>query len=328
LGSLETKMDKKRSKDAWFEVNGVRLHAVEQGSGPIVLLCHGFPESSYSYRHQLPALEAAGFRAVAVDLRGFGESDRPEPVDQYSMLHFVGDLVGLLDALEVEAAVVVGHDLGASIAWQSALLRPDRFRAVVAMSVPFRPRPPAPPTTSMPQTTDQIFYQLYFQDLRVAAEFDRDVPGTLRGFFGGASGEAVELFNGMVPRQGGFFASRPPVQTPPWLTDEVLDAYAAEFKRRGFAGALKWCSNLDRNWELLAPFQGLRVTVPALFVAGERDPILRAYGYDGAIAQMQQWTPNLQPPRILPGCGHWTQQERPNEVNQALVGFLRGLGSA
>src|SRR6267143_3999545 len=155
------------------EANGIRMHIAEQGTGPTVLLCHGFPELWYSWRHQLSALAAAGFHAVAPDMRGYGQSDRPEAIDQYTLLHLVGDMVGLLDALGAEEAVIAGHDWGAPVAWHAALLQPDRFRGVIGLSVPFIPRGLVRPTTVMPQTDDAIFYQLYFQTPGVAeAEFE------------------------------------------------------------------------------------------------------------------------------------------------------------
>ncbi len=164
-----------------IESNGIRLNIAEQGQGPLVLLCHGFPESWYSWRHQIGALADAGFHAVAPDMRGYGKSDRPEPIDQYTIFHLIGDLVGLLDALEAKTAVIVGHDWGASIAWQAARLRPDRFRAVAALSVPFRPRGPVPPTSVMPRTADAQFYQLYYQEPGVAeAELEQDPRATVR----------------------------------------------------------------------------------------------------------------------------------------------------
>src|SRR5215475_12932233 len=195
--------------------NGINLNVVEQGQGPLVLLCHGFPESWYSWRHQMDALAAAGFRAVAPDMRGYGKSDRPEAIDQYTMLHFIGDLVGLLDGLDAPRAAIVGHDWGAGIAWQAARLRPDRFRAIVSLSVPFRPRSPARPTSLMPQTAEAQFYQLYFQEPGVAeAEFEKDPRLTLRAMLYRGSGEGVAaipavaassgkaLSVGMVPRGG------------------------------------------------------------------------------------------------------------------------------
>src|SRR5467141_3821078 len=198
------------------ETNGIRLNIAEQGKGPVVLLCHGFPESWYSWRHQIGALAAAGFHAVAPDMRGYGKSDRPEAIDQYTMFHLVGDLVGLLDALKAPTAVVVGHDWGAGVAWQAARLRPDRFRAVGALSVPFVPRRKVRPTSVMPQTAEAQFYQLYFQEPGVAeAELERDPRATVANMLYGASGEGVAAIAaaapssgtaasiGMVPRGGG-----------------------------------------------------------------------------------------------------------------------------
>jgi pimeloyl-ACP methyl ester carboxylesterase len=173
------------------ETNGIRMHVAEQGAGPLVVLCHGFPESWYSWRHQLGALAEAGFHVVAPDMRGYGQTDRPEEIEKYTLLHLVGDMVGLLDALGAESAVIIGHDWGAPVAWHAALLRPDRFRGVVGLSVPFRPRGQARPTTMMPQNEDATFYQLYFQNPGVAeAEFERDPRMTIRALLYSASGDA------------------------------------------------------------------------------------------------------------------------------------------
>lgn len=173
------------------ETNGIRMHAAEAGDGPLVVLCHGFPELGYSWRHQLPALAEAGFHAVAPDMRGYGQTDRPQAVDQYTLLHLVGDMVGLLDALGEGPAVIAGHDWGAPLAWLAALLRPDRFRAVVALSGPFSPRGLSRPTTVMPQTKDALFYQLYFQTPGIAEqEFERDVRLTLRNILYSLSGDS------------------------------------------------------------------------------------------------------------------------------------------
>src|SRR5215470_294947 len=172
------------------ETNGIRLHIAEQGAGPLVVLCHGFPECWYSWRHQLPALAEAGFHAVAPDMRGYGQSDRPDAIDQYTLLHLVGDMLGLLDALGAESAVIAGHDWGAPVAWHAALWRPDRFRAVIGLSVPFMPRRSVRPTTVMPQTDDAVFYQLYFQTPGVAeAELESDVPFFLRGIMYANAGD-------------------------------------------------------------------------------------------------------------------------------------------
>jgi epoxide hydrolase A/B len=319
-----------------IEANGVRIHLAEAGQGPLVLLCHGFPESWYSWRSQLGGLAEAGYRAVAPDMRGYGQSDRPEEIERYTLLHLVGDMVGILDALSADKAVIVGHDWGATVAWHAALLRPDRFRAVVSLSVPFRPRGAAPPTRAMPQTETALFYQLYFQAPGVAeAELERDPRDTIRRLLLSASGDAPPRVEsapgreavGMVPRSGGFLARTiDPERLPPWLTEADVDFYAGEFARTGFRGGLNWYRNIDRNWELMAPFSGVRVTVPALYVAGDRDLVVRFPGAPQLIANLKAFVPDLRATIMLPGCGHWTQQERPAEVNAAILGFLKELG--
>jgi len=321
----------------FVETNGIRLHVAEAGEGPLVVLCHGFPESWYSWRHQLPALAEAGFHAVAPDMRGYGQSDRPEAIDQYTLFHLVGDMVGLLDALGAEEAVIAGHDWGAPVAWHAALLRPDRFRGVVGLSVPFRPRGPVRPTAAMPQTADALFYQLYFQEPGVAeAEFERDPRVSLRTILYSASGDAPRRDwggaaadrVGMVSRQGGFLSAMlNPASLPGWLSEADIDFYAAEFAGSGFRGGLNWYRNIDRNWELLAPLDGLKVAVPALFMAGERDPVIKFPGMDRHIADLPKHVPQLHRSIMLPGCGHLIQRERPAEVSAAMIEFLRGLPS-
>jgi len=319
----------------FIQTNGIRMHLAEAGAGPLVLLCHGFPESWYSWRHQLQALAEAGFHAVAPDLRGYGETDRPEAIDQYTLLHLTGDMVGVLDALKEPTAVIAGHDWGAPVAWHAALLRPDRFRAVIGLSVPFIPRRPAPPTTLMPQTDDAQFYQLYFQTPGVAeAELERDVRRTVRSLLFSASGDAPRPENapsagaeiGMVSRNGGFLDRLVnPAVLPPWLTEADIDFYVREFTRTGFTGGLNWYRNHDRSWELLAAFTGARVTVPALYIAGDRDLVVAFRGMDQLIVNLKVFVPQLRQTVMLPGCGHWTQQERAAEVNQAMIEFLRQL---
>jgi len=316
------------------ETNGIRMHVAEAGVGPLVVMCHGFPESWYSWRQQISALAEAGFHAVAPDMRGYGQTDRPEAIDKYSLLHLVGDIVGLLDVLGDSTAVIAGHDWGAPVAWHAALLRPDRFRGVIGLSVPYRPRGSVAPTTVMPQTPEAIFYQLYFQDPGVAeAEFERDTSTSMRQFLIGGSGDArrraggPRLAPGMVPRGGGFLDARqsPEGELPGWLTEADVDFYAAEFKRTGYRGGLNWYRNIDRNWELLAPFKGAKVTVPALYMAGERDLVVKFPGMDKLLASLKDFVPDLRKTIMLPGCGHWTQQERPHEVNAAMLEFLKTL---
>lgn len=321
-------------KHRFIETNGLRMHLAEAGEGPLVVLCHGWPESWYSWRHQLIALAQAGYHAVAPDQRGYGQTDRPEAIDQYTLLHLVGDMVGLLDALGAPSAVIAGHDWGAPVAWHAALLRPDRFRAVIGLSVPFRPRGSKRPTTVMPQTPEAIFYQLYFQQPGVAeAEFERDPRATIRKvlvYGGGDPSRGARSSSGgdvgMVPRNGGFLSARDdPPTLPSWITEKDIDFYAGEFARSGFRGGLNWYRNIDRNWELLAPWHGAAVTVPALYMAGDQDLVVAFRGMDKLLPALPQFIPQVRPPVMLAGCGHWTQQERPAEVNAAMLDFLKSL---
>jgi pimeloyl-ACP methyl ester carboxylesterase len=316
------------------EANGIRVHVVEQGSGPLVLLCHGFPESWYSWRHQMQALAAAGFHAVAPDMRGYGLTDRPEEIERYTLFHLVGDMVGVLDALGEKNAVIGGHDWGAPVAWHAALLRPDRFRAVVGLSVPYRPRGTVAPTSVMPQNGDARFYQLYFQTPGIAeAELEADIRVSLRKILCSGSGDVPRQNAalrggpiGMVPRSGGFLTRLPdPLTLPAWLTEEDLEHYVREFQRSGFRGGLNWYRNIDRNWELTAPFAGASVTVPALYMAGDLDLVVAFPRMKEVIADLGRFIPKLRGTVMLPGCGHWTQQERPHEVSGAMIEFLRGL---
>jgi pimeloyl-ACP methyl ester carboxylesterase len=321
-------------KHRFVETNGIRMHVAEAGAGPLVVMCHGFPESWYSWRHQIGALAEAGFHAVAPDMRGYGQTDRPEAIDQYSLLHLVGDIVGLVDALGERTAVIAGHDWGAPVAWHAALMRPDRFRGVVGLSVPFRPRGSVAPTTVMPQTPEAIFYQLYFQNPGVAeAEFERDTSTSMRRFLVSGSGDAPRreggprVAPGMVLRGGRFLDAFqvPEGELPGWLKQADVDFYAAEFKVAGYRGGLNWYRNIDRNWELLAPFKGAKVTVPALYMAGERDLVVKFPGMDKLLSSLKDFVPDLRKTIMLPGCGHWTQQERPHEVNAAMLEFLKKL---
>jgi len=312
-----------------IETNGIRLHVAEQGKGPLIILCHGFPECWYSWRHQLPALAKAGFRAVAPDLRGYGHSDRPEEVEKYTILHDIGDIVGLVGALGVEQAVIAGHDIGAAIAWQAALLRPDRFRGVIALGVPFRPRAfggSVPPTTVMPRNENAVFYQLFLQTPEAEAALGRDLRRTFRSQFYSLSGEMPPSAGGgfaagMVPRKGALLTD--PASLPAWLTESDIDVYVAEFSRSGFRGPLSWWRNIDRGWDLMAAFGGAEVTAPALYIAGDRDMLVAVF--QQAIAKQSTLVPRLRPAIMLPGCGHWTQQERAPEVNAAMIAFLRQL---
>ena len=308
-----------------IETNGISMRIAEAGEGPPVLLLHGFPELWYSWRHQLPALAAAGYRAVAPDVRGYGGTDAPEAIDSYTMLDHVADAVGVLDALGEESAVIVGHDWGAPMAWHGALLHPERFPAVAALSVPYTPRPPAPPTQLMKRLfQDRFFYMLYFQEPGLAeAELEADVRRSMRLMLYDASGDAPRSgWQARRPKDAKLLDEmRDPERLPPWLTEADIDYYTAEFERTGFRGGLNRYRNMDRDWEQSAHLAGATVQQPALFVAGERDGVLRFTGTDA----MKASVPNLRNVVILPGCGHWTQQERPADVNSALIEFLKAL---
>jgi pimeloyl-ACP methyl ester carboxylesterase len=311
----------------FVETNGIRMHLAEAGEGPLVVLLHGFPESWYSWRHQLTALADAGFHVVAPDQRGYGQTDQPAAIDAYSMFHLVGDVVGLLDALGEERAVVVGHDWGAPVAWHTALFRPDRLRGVAALSVPFRPRGERPPLTVLRAALGDRFYQIYFQEPGVAeADLERNVRATVRMTLYGASGNNPRVPDMMVSEGQGFLgetSAAPPL--PDWVDEADVDFFTAEFERTGFTGGLNWYRNIDRNWELTAPWHGAKVTIPAAYIVGDRDVVYHFPGGKESVANLSRSVPNLKLSKLLDGCGHWTQQERPTEVNQFLIDFLRSL---
>jgi len=307
--------------------NGIQMHVAEAGAGPLVALLHGFPELWYSWRHQLTTLADAGYHAVAPDQRGYGQTDRPQAIDAYTMPHLVGDLIGLLDALQEERAVVVGHDWGAPVAWNAALWRPDRVRGVVGLSVPFRPRGERPPLAFFRGAEGPQFYQLYFQEPGVAeADLQSDVRRSLRLITYGASGDAPAVPSMMVGRGERFLGAVPvPEVLPPWIDEADIDVYTTEFERTGFSGGLNWYRNIDRNWELAAPWHGARVEVPALFMVGDRDVVYHFPGSRDLISRLATFVPRLTRTLILEGCGHWIQQERAADVNRALLDFLASL---
>ncbi len=310
------------------QANSITMHIAEAGEGPLVVMCHGWPESWYSWRHQLTALADAGFHAVAPDQRGYGQTDKPEAIDQYTQLHMVGDVIGLLDALKEEQAVIVGHDWGAPVAWNSAMMRPDRFRAVAVLSVPNSPRGPLPPTQMFKAAFgDNFFYILYFQDPgKAEKELEADVRRTLRMLLFSASGNIESRPFQPLHKSAGFLDQmEDPAELPPWLSEADLDFFTAEFERTGFRGGLNWYRNFDRNWNLTGPWQGAKITVPALFIAGDRDPVLSMIPGANMMDAMKPVVPNLKKVVMIPGVGHWTQQEAPAEVNAALIEFLRSL---
>ena len=310
------------------DVNGVRLEIAEQGEGPLVVLLHGFPESWHSWHRQIGALADAGFRVVAPNQRGYGRSEHPEAVDAYTVFHLVGDVVGLIQESGERQAYVVGHDWGAVVAWHTALLRPDMVLGVAGLSVPPPFRGPYPPLAVTQERFGGRFYWNYFDRPGVAdAEFGADTRTTLRKFLYSASAAASpsgEIMQPLVPSGQGWLESmEDPEVLPDWLTEEALDALTESFAG-GFTGPLNWYRNLDRNWELTAPWHNAVVTPPALYMYGDRDLVPAFPGAAELIAQLPEFMPNLVPkPVELADCGHWTQQERPDEVNAALIEFLK-----
>jgi pimeloyl-ACP methyl ester carboxylesterase len=307
-----------------IQTNGINMHIAEAGSGPLVTFCHGWPESWYSWRHQLTALAEAGYHAVAPDQRGYGQTDKPQEINQYTQLHMVGDIVGLLDALGEETATIVGHDWGAPVAWNSALLRPNRFPQVVGMSVPYGPRGDFQPTMGLKAAFgDNFFYILYFQEPgKAEAELEADVNFTMRGLLYSASGDIERPAEAVTPRPAATTKFLDgivvPEKLPAWLTEKDVEFFVNEFKQSGFRGGLNWYRNIDRNWELMGAWRNAKVTVPALFITGEKD-VVRTFAPEDTIRQN---VPNLKDLVIIPGAGHWVQQERPEEVNAALLKFL------
>lgn len=306
----------------------VDLHLLEAGdAGPLVVLAHGFPELAWSWRHQLPALAAAGYRVVAPDQRGYGRSSRPEAIEDYDILHLTGDLVGLLDVLGEERAIFVGHDWGSMVVWQLSVLHPERVTGVCGMSVPFVPRAGAPPIQIMRAVFQgQFFYIVYFQEPGVAdAELGADPARTMRRLLAGMSPRDLspDEASTFAADDGRGFVDRIPEPDglPDWLTQDELDHYVAEFSRTGFTGGINWYRNFDRNWELTPQLDGAKVEVPSFFIGGADDPVLTMSPPDGQDA----WLTDHRGSVIIDGAGHWVQQEAPEQVNAALLDFCDQL---
>jgi len=304
-------------------VNGIELFVREQGEGPLVVLCHGWPELSYSWRHQIAALADAGFRVVAPDMRGFGRSAAPQQVEAYSIFDLVGDIVALVAELKQSRAAIIGHDWGAPVAWHAALFRPDLFPVVAGLSVPPPWRGKGRPLDLLSAAGVSNFYWQYFQKPGVAeAELERDVAATMRGILcGGFADPARSLF---VPEGRGFLGkSAGSLALPDWLSESELAFFIEQFKQSGFRGGLNWYRNIDRNWDLTAPWQDAQIHQPALFIAGAKDPVISDKMSGKHVAAMEKVLPNLKQKLIIDGAGHWIQQEKPAEVNAALIAFLK-----
>jgi epoxide hydrolase A/B len=286
----------------------VELHVAEQGEGKPVLLLHGFPELWYSWRYQLGALADAGYRAIAPDMRGMGRSSAPDAVEAYDILELCGDVVGLLDDIGAEKAAIVGHDWGATVAWHVALIHPERTACVAGVSVPIVPNPPAPPLQLMRDHIGEDFYIVWFNDPGVADEaLARDVRRTLlTPAVWTAAWAADETENPRVPR---------------FMTEDDVAVYVGEYERTGFTGGLNWYRNIDRNRELTLQYDGRKIEMPALFMSGTRDSTMKWMSpevMNGRVTDLRS--------ELVEGAGHWLQQERPDEVNRALLALLRDAG--
>ena len=314
-----------------IEVNGVRLHLAQQGQGPLVVLLHGFPESWYSWRHQFLPLAKAGYRVVAPDQRGYARSERPEAVEEYTLPHLVGDVVALVRALGESQAVVVGHDWGAPVAWSTAMMRPDVVRGVAGLSVPPLPPTMMPSISTARQVYGEGYYQVLFQERGVVdAQLAEDPAASLRRILAGACGERLGTADPepwVVPQGKELLETVPePEQLPSWLSTQDVAAFAADYERHGahaLTGPLNWYRNIDRNQGLMSPFQGRTIDVPSLYMIGDKDMVAALEGVPELRKALTTVAPRLHKQITLPGCGHWTQQERPEQVNEALLDFLK-----
>ncbi|GAB0106654.1 epoxide hydrolase EphA [Nocardia sp. JMUB6875] len=299
----------KRLGSRLVPANGIELQVVEHGEGVPVVFCHGFPELGFSWRHQVFAVAEAGYRTLTPDMRGYGGSSRPEAVDQYDMLTICEDLVGLLDAYGLEDAVFVGHDWGASVVWHLARDHPERVRAVAGLSVPATPRSSGPPTAIMRSRLGEDFYMIWFQEPGVA---DPVLNADVR---------RILLQDGIMSAKSFLNTSDPLPPLPEWISAAEFEYYVEAFTATGFTGGLNYYRNLDRTWERTAHLEGVKIGQPSLFIAGSTDPVIQFT----PLHKMSALLSDLRATVILEGAGHWIQQERPEEVNAALLDFLRGL---
>jgi pimeloyl-ACP methyl ester carboxylesterase len=313
-------------------VNGINMHIAEQGEGPLVLMVHGFPELWYSWRHIIPAVAGAGYKAVAPDMRGYGQTDAPKEIDAYTMNHHVADLVALVKLLGYEQAVIMGHDWGASAASTAAAMRPDVFRALVLLSVPYGARGEGglKPTEGMQRRVPagQQFYQYYFQAPGVAEkELEADVRKSLRMLYYSTSGSIPKehrwryVFGKNEKALDG--CVDPGDKLPSWLKPEDLEYFVKEFSRTGFHGGLNWYRAQDAWWAMSAFLMGRKLSQATLYIGGEDDAVVE-FARAG-VDRLEQSVPNLWRKVLLKGVGHWTEQEAPEDVKRHVLEFLRHI---
>ncbi|MEM7810896.1 MAG: alpha/beta hydrolase [Planctomycetota bacterium] len=315
----------------FIESNGIRTHVAEMGEGPLVIFLHGYPSYWYSWKDQLPAIADAGYHAVAPDRRGIGKTDAPEAVEDYNVLEQSADIVGIIDALGEKTAIVVGHDSGSLLAWHCAALHPDRFSAVVMLSIPFPGRSDAPYVAGLKRRSgDKFNYVLYFQEPdNPEAELDADPRGFFRGVIGFCSDvprkdpevtDPRRSAGGIIPRFG------VPERLPEWFGEEDLDHYVVAYKESGFRGMLNGYRNLDRDWELTPELAGVKIGQPTLFIGGKKDHILAGFSNKDAIRrQLLLGTKDLRDVHVITECRHFVHMQNPNETNRLLLEFLRDI---
>lgn len=315
----------------FIEANGLKLRIAEAGdSGPLILLAHGWPESWYSWRHQLTALADAGYRVVAPDMRGYGETDKPADVDDYDVVHLAADMVGILDALGEETAIMVGHDWGAIVAWNTVLMHPTRFSALIAMSVPYGGRASQSPLESWQAAFgDNFYYILYHNEPGgiAEAEYDSDPRGLLSRLYlsPGSPREAPTITDPKRSAGGWIGRLGAAVELPDWLTQDDLDYIVAQFEQAGFRGGVNYYRNFHRNWEITEHLDGVKIEVPTLFIAGERDVVIAGATQQALTNSMSRVVDDLRGVILIPEIGHWVQQEAPTETNAAMLEFLKNL---
>uniref|UniRef100_A0A7N0TN74 soluble epoxide hydrolase n=1 Tax=Kalanchoe fedtschenkoi TaxID=63787 RepID=A0A7N0TN74_KALFE len=312
-------------KHSTLHLNGIDIHLAEKGSGPdVILFVHGFPELWYSWRHQILTLSDLGYRCLAPDMRGYGDTDAPEGFRNYTVFHVVGDLVALLDAVApAQKVFVVGHDWGASVAWHLCLFRPDKVRALVNLSVPFSPRNPVgKPVDRMRHVYGDDYYMCRIQE-----------PGHVEAEFAefGAKRVLKELFGYKTPRplflpKDKCFSSPPDadIDLPPWMTEEDINYYASKFEKKGFTGGFNYYRVMNLNWELTAPWTGCQVKVPTKFITGDLDLVYNSFGAKNYVHSdtFKKAVPFLEEVVVLEGVAHWIQQEKPDEISKHIADFI------
>ena len=317
----------------FIESNGITLRIAEMGeSGPLLLLAHGWPESWYSWRHQIVSLANAGHRVVAPDMRGFGESQAPPNVGDYDVTHTSADLVGILDVLGEETAVLVGHDWGAIIAWQTVLLHPERFTALITMSVPYRGRPAQSPMERMTQSAgDNFQYIVYHNEPGgvAEAEYDANPRGLISHVYLGIAANSETLPPKVTDplRSAGGWIDRlgAPIRLPDWLTENDLNYIVSQFEKAGFRGGVNYYRNFHRNWEITEHLTDAKIGIPTLFIAGEEDFVIGGATKEQLTVSMGRVVEDLRDVVLVPNTGHWVQQEAPLETTAAMLDFLNGL---